>query len=37
LISGLGWGALNLVILPLVGLAMLMLLPARRDAVQASG
>lgn len=36
LISGLGWGALNLLILPLVGLAMLMLLPARRSALQAS-
>ncbi len=36
LISGLGWSALNLVILPLVGLAMLMLLPARRSALQAS-
>ncbi|MBU1333078.1 MAG: MFS transporter [Gammaproteobacteria bacterium] len=31
LISGLGWSALNLVILPLVGLALLMLLPARRN------
>jgi MFS family permease len=36
LISGLGWSALNLVILPLVGLAMLMLLPVRRSALQAS-
>jgi MFS family permease len=36
LISGLGWSALNLVILPLVGLAMLMLLPARRSLLPAS-
>lgn len=37
LISGLGWGAINLVILPLVGLAMLMLLPARRGLLEAAG
>lgn len=37
LISGLGWSALNLVILPLVGLALLMLLPARRSLLPASG
>jgi MFS family permease len=36
LISGLGWSALNLVILPLVGLAMLMLLPARRSLLPVS-
>jgi MFS family permease len=36
LISGLGWSALNLVILPLVGLAMLMLLSARRSLLPAS-
>lgn len=36
LISGLGWSALNLVILPLVGLAMLMLLPTRRSLMPAS-
>ncbi|RMH86030.1 MFS transporter [Pseudomonas sp. AOB-7] len=37
LISGLGWDAINLIILPLVGLAMLMLLPARRGLLEAAG
>jgi len=37
LISGLGWDAINLIILPLAGVAMLMLLPARRGLLEAAG
>ncbi|MEK1943465.1 MAG: MFS transporter [Pseudomonas sp.] len=34
LITGLGWSAINIGVLPLVGVALLMLLPARRCATQ---
>ncbi len=34
LISGFGWFAINLGILPLIGLALLMLLPVRRKPLE---